>query len=167
MAEVQERAVSAGLSRRPVAAATTIGVDETSFQRWHEYVTVVNDLTTTEPRVLYVADRRAGAALEGYFDAVGEAGCGRIQMVAMDMWPACIRSVRKHGGADRVRQATANASAMRSSSISEGSSSTRMVWSPTRFPEASLNGTTPSNPRSENRNLFLRRPDEAPECGPT
>ena len=27
---------------------------------------------------------------------MGEAGCGRIQMVAMDMWPAYIRSVREH-----------------------------------------------------------------------
>ena len=57
---------------------------------------MVNDLTTSEPRVLYVADGRAAAALDGYFDAVGEAGCGRIQMVAMDMWPAYIRSVREH-----------------------------------------------------------------------
>ena len=65
------------------------------FQRRHEYVTVVNDLTTSEPRVLYVAGGRA-AALDGYFDAVGDAGCKRIQMVAMDMWPAYIRSVREH-----------------------------------------------------------------------
>ena len=96
VAGIQERAVRRGLSRRPVATAPAVGVDETSFQRRHEYVTVVNDLTTSEPRVLYVADGRAGAALNGYFDAVGEAGCERIQMVAMDMWPAYIRSVREH-----------------------------------------------------------------------
>ena len=58
-------------------------------------MTVVNDLTTSEPRVLDVADGRA-AALDGYFDAVGKAGCERIQMVAMDMWPAYIRSAREH-----------------------------------------------------------------------
>ncbi len=51
---------------------------------------------TSEPRVLYVADGRTRAALDGYFEAVGEAGCGRIQMVAMDMWPAYIGSVREH-----------------------------------------------------------------------
>ena len=71
-------------------------MDETSFQRRHEYVTVVNDLTTPEPRVLYVADGRSRAALDGYFDAAGDAGCGRTQMVAMDMWPAYIGSVREH-----------------------------------------------------------------------
>ena len=95
-ARIQERAVRRGLSRRPVAAAPTVGVVETSFQRRHEYVTVVNDLTTSKPRVLYVADGRARAALDGYFEAVGEAGCRRVQMVAMDMWPAYIGSVRKH-----------------------------------------------------------------------
>ena len=42
--------------------------------------------------MLYVADGRTRAALDGYFEAVGEAGCGRIQMVAMDMWPAYIGS---------------------------------------------------------------------------
>jgi len=54
-----------------VAAAQAVGVDETSFQRRHEYVTVVNDLTTSEPRVLYVADGRSRAALDGYWQVVG------------------------------------------------------------------------------------------------
>ena len=96
VAGIQERAVRRGLSRRAVGAAPVVGVDETSFQRRHEYVTVVNDLTTPQPRVLYVADGRSRAVLDGYFDAVGDAGCGRIQMVAMDMWPAYIGSVREH-----------------------------------------------------------------------
>jgi len=59
-------------------------------------VTVVNDLTTSEPRVLYVAAGRSGAALDGYFDPVGAAGWTEIQMVAMDMWPAYIGTVREH-----------------------------------------------------------------------
>ena len=96
VAGIQERAVTRGLSRRAVSAAALVGVDETSFQRRHDYVTVVNDLTQSEPRVLYVADGRDGAALDDYVDAVGEAGCEQIEMVAMDMWPAYIRSVREH-----------------------------------------------------------------------
>ena len=96
VAGIQEQAVRRGLSRRAVAAAPVVGVDETSFQRRQEYVTVVNDLTTSEPRVLYVADGRSRAALDGYFDAVGDAACAQIQMVAMDLWPAHIGSVRDH-----------------------------------------------------------------------
>ena len=93
---IQERAVRRGLSRRAVAASPVVGVDETSFQRRHEYVTVVNDLTASEPRVLYVADGRDRAAIDGYFEAVGEEGCALIAMVAMDMWQAYIGSVRRH-----------------------------------------------------------------------
>ena len=96
VAGIQARAVRRGLSRRAVAAAPLVGVDETSFQRRHEYVTVVNDLTALEPRVLYVADGRDRAALDGYFAAVGAAGCAQIEMVAMDMWPAYIGSVHDH-----------------------------------------------------------------------
>ena len=36
---------------------------------------------------MYVAAGRSCAALDGYCEAVGEAGCGRSQTVAMDMWP--------------------------------------------------------------------------------
>ena len=93
---IQARAVRRGLSRRAVAASPVVGVDETSFQRRHEYVTVVNDLTASEPRVLYVADGRNRAAIDGYFQAVGEEGCALIEMVAMDMWQAYIGSVQEH-----------------------------------------------------------------------
>ena len=99
VAGIQARAVRRGLSRRAVAAAPLVGVDETSFQRRHEYVTIVNDLTASAPRVLYVADGRDRAALDGYFAAVGEAGCAQIEMVAMDMWPAYIGSVHDHTAA--------------------------------------------------------------------
>lgn len=77
-----------------------IGVDETSFQRRHEYVTVVTD--ARQGRVLYVADRRERAALDGYFRELGKASCARLEQVAMDMWPAYIASVRAHSDAEVV-----------------------------------------------------------------
>ena len=46
-----------------------------------------------------VTDGRDRAALDGYFAAVGEAGCAQIEMVAMDMWPAYIGSVHDHTAA--------------------------------------------------------------------
>jgi len=42
---IQSRAVRRGLARRKRRAPERIGVDETSFQKRHEYVTLVNDLT--------------------------------------------------------------------------------------------------------------------------
>lgn len=47
-----QRAVKRGLARRKVDAPKRIGVDETSFKKGHDYVTVVSN----GKQVLYVAD---------------------------------------------------------------------------------------------------------------
>ena len=62
---LQRRAVRRGLARRAVEPISKLGVDETSFQKRHEYVTVVSDLD--RGRVLYVADDRDQASLEGFY----------------------------------------------------------------------------------------------------
>jgi len=54
-AGIQERAVSRGLERREAVSVKRIGVDETSFQKRHEYVTVVSNQESGE--VLYVCGR--------------------------------------------------------------------------------------------------------------
>lgn len=87
---VIERAVKRGLERRGSAPASrALGVDETSFQKRHEYVTVVADIEG-EPRVHHVADGRGKEALSSYYDSLSEAELSRIETVAMDMWPAYI-----------------------------------------------------------------------------
>jgi transposase len=121
---IMRRAVARGLGRRGELALTHVGVDEKSFQRHHEYVTVVTDLTT--PRVLYVADDRKRESLEGFW-ALGLTDAQRAQIagVAMDMWEPYVQAtlaripdaaqkivfdkfhVAKHlnEGVDRVRRA--------------------------------------------------------------
>jgi len=91
---IQERAVSRGLARRAQIKATRIGVDETSFQKRHEYVTVVVD--QDESTVIHVADDRDKAALEGFYKELGTDGCAAIESVAMDMWPAYIGATREY-----------------------------------------------------------------------
>ena len=87
---VMERAVERGLERRGSAPASRVlGVDETSFQKRHEYVTVVADIEG-EPRVHHVADGRGKDALSSYYESLSEAELSRIETVAMDMWPAYI-----------------------------------------------------------------------------
>ena len=61
---IMQRAVQRGLERREVQAPQRIGVDETSFQKRHEYVTVVNDL---DGHVLHVADGRGKESLEEFY----------------------------------------------------------------------------------------------------
>ena len=84
------RSACRGLARRgPAPASRCLGVDETSFQRRHEYVTVVADIEG-EPRVHHVADGRGKEALSSYYESLSEVERSKIETVAMDMWPAYI-----------------------------------------------------------------------------
>lgn len=80
---IMQRAVARGLERRGPMLAPRIGVDETSFAKRHEYVTVVNDLD--EPRVLYVADGRKKESLAAYYGQFKADELARVTAVAMDM----------------------------------------------------------------------------------
>ena len=92
VAGIQARAVKRGLARREKRFPSAIGVDETSFQKRHEYVSVVNDLE--EGIVLHVADDRRQEVLEGYFKDLGPEGCAGLESVAMDMWAPFIAATR-------------------------------------------------------------------------
>ncbi len=94
VAGIQARAVRRGLARRVRRSPTAIGVDETSFQKRHEYVTVVNDLD--EGIVLHVADNRRQEVLESYFEDLGPKGCAALENIAMDMWAPFIAATRAH-----------------------------------------------------------------------
>ena len=85
-----QRAVKRGLERRGEAPASRLlGVDETSFQKGHEYMTAVADIEG-EPRVHQVADGRGKDALSLYYESLSEAERSETETVAMDMWPAYI-----------------------------------------------------------------------------
>jgi transposase len=85
------RAVRRGLLRKEHTALRRIGVDETAFQKRHEYVTVVTDLESSQ--VLYVADDRKATSLQGFFDQYEPAELLGIEVVAMDMWQPYIATV--------------------------------------------------------------------------
>ena len=88
------RAVERGLLRRKRVEVKRIGVDETSFQRRHEYVTIVTDLDRT--RVLHVADGRNRESLDIFFRGLDADQLAAIEAVAMDMCRAYIASVSDH-----------------------------------------------------------------------
>ena len=80
---IQERAVKRDLARREAISPSKIGVDETSFQKRHEYVTIVTDLDKS--RVLYVADGRGKDPLNGFFKGLSEDQVRGIDFISMDM----------------------------------------------------------------------------------
>ncbi len=96
---IQQRAVKRGLERRetkPPKPPKRIAVDETSFQKRHEYVTVVTD--HIEGVVVHVADdRKSGSlSLNEYLDTLPEDQKANIECVTMDMSRAYIKSVREN-----------------------------------------------------------------------
>jgi transposase len=89
---IMARAVTRGLARREERDVAVIGIDETSFQKRHEYVTVVCDVANGT--VLHVADGRTTAALSGFFATLSESQRDAIEAVSMDMSHLYINSVR-------------------------------------------------------------------------
>ena len=55
----------AGCKRRQAEPVPHLGVDEKAFRKGHKYLTMVNDLT--RGRVLYVAEDRKQASLDGFW----------------------------------------------------------------------------------------------------
>ena len=91
---IMQRAVRRGLARRAELKPEHLSVDETSFQKRHEYVTVVTDQDTGH--IIHVADERTTESLEQFYAGLSEAQRSGIQTVAMDMWPAYIKATRAH-----------------------------------------------------------------------
>ena len=95
VAGVMARAVQRGLARRAPRLPAHLGIDETSFQRRHEYVTVVID---REPSgaVLHVADGRGEDAADEFFEGFTAEQLASVESVAMDMHGPYIASVEAH-----------------------------------------------------------------------
>lgn len=91
---IMQRAVRRGLERREAAYPTALGVDETSFKRRHEYVTVVQDQDSGH--VVHVADGRGRAALDEYYESLDGEQLAAIASVAMDMHQPYIQSTLDH-----------------------------------------------------------------------
>ena len=92
-AHIQSRAVARGLERRSREPVRVLGIDETSFQKRHEYVTVVNDLEGD--RVLWVGDHRREATLRTFWESWSVEERRGLRAVVMDMWDPYIAATRE------------------------------------------------------------------------
>jgi transposase len=91
---IMERAVERGLARRQAGPLAQLGVDEKAFRKGHKYFTLVNDLERS--RVLYVAEDRTQASLDGFWPTLTQEQRESIEAVAMDMWDPYVASVSEH-----------------------------------------------------------------------
>lgn len=90
---IVERAVRRGLARRPTGAARYLGIDEHSYLKHFQFVTMVVDLE--RQTVLHVADDRTADTLGGYFDGLAIDDRLAIEAIAMDMWDPYRKTVRE------------------------------------------------------------------------
>jgi len=89
---IMQRAVRRGLSRREAMAPKRLSVDETSYRKGHDYITVVTDQSSGT--VLHVAEDRVTASLGSFYEQLDEDQRSGIEAVCMDMWPAYIKATR-------------------------------------------------------------------------
>jgi transposase len=68
-----------------------IGIDELSYRRHHEYVTVVVDHVSQ--RVVWAHEGKNAATLEGFFEALGPELTSKLKTVTIDMSAAYIDAV--------------------------------------------------------------------------
>jgi transposase len=92
VAGIQERAVNRGLARREEKPLINIAIDETSFQKRHEYVTAIYDKDLDA--ILDVLDDRKAETLERWLKQRPEEHRDLIKTVSMDMWDPFILAVK-------------------------------------------------------------------------
>jgi transposase len=77
-----------------------IGVDEVSWRKHHNYLTLVTDHRTR--KVVWGAKGKDAKALDGFFDELGAARSAQLTAVSMDMGPAFAKSVGAEGHAPQA-----------------------------------------------------------------
>lgn len=92
VAGIQERAVARGLERRKKRPLKQIGIDETSYQKHHEYVTVIID--REKDLVLDVLDDRKIESLSNWLKDRPPHHLESLETITMDMWDPLIGAVR-------------------------------------------------------------------------
>ena len=92
MHDLMQRAVARGLSRRNREEAIAhLSLDEKSFKKGHDYITVLSD--PGRKRVLEVAQDRTLAAAQSLLETtLTEKQRETVRSVSMDMWPAFLAS---------------------------------------------------------------------------
>lgn len=89
-----ERAVERGLDRRTVQSVRHVGMDEKSFGKGHDYVSIITDLDGH--RVLDVAKDRTIQAADDLWQTLDEDQRLTVESVSVDMWQAFTTSAKKN-----------------------------------------------------------------------
>lgn len=86
-----QRVVARHQKRDPLKGLTTIGVDELSYRRHHEYITVVVD--HDRACIVWAKPGKNADTLKAFFDELGPVRCAKLEAVTIDMSKAYIKAV--------------------------------------------------------------------------
>ena len=92
--DIRKRAVARGLERRKLDEVRHLGLDEKSFGRGQDYVSVMVDIDGR--RVLEVSPGRTAESAAELWKSLDSKVRSKIRAVAIDMWPAYENSVSEH-----------------------------------------------------------------------
>ncbi|QEG41371.1 ISL3 family transposase [Roseimaritima ulvae] len=91
--ELMQRGVERGLQRRDTDPIETLGIDEKSFGKGQDYVSLMVDLEGS--RVLEVVKDRSETSCDKLFDSLTDEQKSGIRAVAVDFWQAFRNSIVK------------------------------------------------------------------------
>jgi transposase len=95
-----ERVVATELDADRLDGLVYIGVDEVSWKKHHNYLTLVTNHTSG--KVVWGKAGKDTATMDAFFDELGPDRAGQIEAVSMDMGPAFAKSVRADGHAPKA-----------------------------------------------------------------
>jgi transposase len=87
---IMKRAVDRGMAAREVAPIRYVGIDEKSFGKGHDYVSIMTDIENS--RVLEVEPERTREAVDHLWEKLGETQRKGVEAVALDMWQPFMES---------------------------------------------------------------------------
>ena len=90
---IMKRAVERGLLRRDAEPVKHLGVDEKSFRKGQNYISVLNDLDAG--RVLDVVEGRTEENAKALFATLSEDQRDQVEAIALDMWKAYINAAKQ------------------------------------------------------------------------
>ena len=94
---IKQRAVARGLDRRTAEPMQRLCVDEKSFGRGHDYVTIVARANTEgAATVAHIADGRETASLDSFWNSLSPEQLASVRAVGMDCWEPYLLSTRAH-----------------------------------------------------------------------
>ena len=96
VAHAVEYVVQWGLAHRQLDAVKAIGVDEISYGRGHQYLTLVYQIEAGCTRLLWVGKERTTESFEQFFALIGHELAAKIEFVCSGMWKPYLDLIAKH-----------------------------------------------------------------------